>query len=728
LYLIFSDPEVKKLINSKVIVPTNYGLWRLLTESKKIKLPPGFISPGSPDIVDYEQIINKKNTSLYYYLYRDVLLSRKVIGKDDRCFIKNTNKLVFTKYEQIDVSIVIPVYGALELVNQTLLSLYRADIKNCEIICVDDCAPTNSFYDYAMYENIVVVKNKQNMGFSNTCNNGVKHARGKYVLLLNSDTVVCKSAVELAIDKLKSDPKIGIVGSKLLNIDGTVQEAGGIIWSNSNVINFMRGKNNYTPYTEFDRFADYVSGAAFFFSKDFWVKLNGFDKQFSPAYYEDTEICVRAKSKGYKVVYCHDSEIIHAEGGTNGTDIRSGIKSFQEKNKNKFKLLWKNYISKNYAPEGETLLALANGRKIVFYIDHYIPKNGSDAGSKATIHLIDDLIARNYFVIFWPDNLFPDNINRKYLAKKGVLTFYGSEFLGKISIIIDSVESRIEKIFLSRPHISIKYLNQINKNLMSKTVYIGHDIHHERLILEDKLKIKGNLISYTDRLDIQVVRQQEHLLWRSCGEVAYFTKREASHVNKLIGNNCAYVIPLFKKAPVRDIQELTLKKNGFLFVGGFDHHPNRDGLIWLIKGLKDEDEEFKKKITIVGSKIPQDIKNLLRNNKILFFENLSNRELDELYFSTKIVIAPLRFGSGLKGKIVEAIERKIPLIGTTIAYQGLEFTDSVRPVDEVKKFIEKMKFMINNDSACKEEQEAQYIMLNNYFLEASYDNFFKEKK
>ena len=722
LYLIFSDPEVKKLINSKVIVPTNYGLWRLLTESKKIKLPPGFISPGSPDIVDYEQIINKKNTSLYYYLYRDVLLSRKVIGKDDRCFIKNTNKLVFTKYEQIDVSIVIPVYGAMELVNQTLLSLYRADIKNSEIICVDDCAPTNSFYDYTMYENIVVVKNKQNMGFSNTCNNGVKYARGKYVLLLNSDTVVCKSAIENAIVKLRSDKKIGIVGSKLINIDGTIQEAGGVIWSNSNVINFMRGKSNYTPYTEFDRVADYVSGAAFFFCKEFWEKLGGFDKQFTPAYYEDTDICVRAKSKGYKVVYCHDSEIIHAEGGTNGTDLTTGIKSYQEKNKNKFRLLWENYISKNYEKEGEALIALANGRKIIFFVDHYIPKNASDAGSKATINLIDELINRNYFVIFWPDNLYPDDLNRSYLAKKGVLTLYGPEYIDKFAKIISSVEQKIEKILLSRPHISIKYLKHINKELMKKTVYIGHDIHYERMMLEKKIKTSGDYLFFTDNEEINEVRNQEITLWRACNKVAYFTQRECKIVNLMLESKHAVPIPLYKPKSTVSTKQIYTSKNGYLFVGGFDHLPNRDGLLWLISGLKKKNNLINHKITIVGSKIPLDLKKLLNDSNIKYYENVNNNELDRLYSECKIVIAPLRYGSGFKGKVLEGIERGIPVITTSVGYQGFELIDPVMPYDQINNYIEKMIILEKDDEACKIESSAQMKMLDNYFEEARYKN------
>jgi len=725
LYLIFSDPEVKTLINTKLIIPTNYGLWRLLTESKKIKIPDGFISPGSIDVINYENIVEKKNTSLYYYLFRDVLLNRKIINKDDRCFIKNINKIIFNKYENIDLTIVIPIYGAMELLNQTLVSLYRANIKNYEIICIDDCGPTNSSYDYSVYENIVVLRNKQNIGFSNSCNHGVKHAKGKYVLLLNSDTVVCKNAIENAIEKLKTESNTAIVGSKLINLDGTLQEAGGIIWSNANVINFMRGKNNYTSYSEFDRIADYVSGAALFFKKEIWIKLGGFDKQFTPAYYEDTDICVRAKSKGYKVVYCHDSEIIHAEGGTNGTDIRVGIKSYQEKNKNKFRLLWKTYISKNFAPDGKELKALASGRKIVFFIDHYVPKNASDAGSKATIHLVDELISRNYFVIFWPDNLYPDDINRSYLAKKGVLTLYGQGYINKFKNIVESVEKEIEKIFLSRPHISIKYINQINKELMKKTVYIGHDIHYERMNLEQKLK-NNILLFNTDTKEISEVRRQEIFLWKTCAKIAYFTQRETNIVNYITQKNNAVTIPLFKQKKLIKVNSNQKQRNGFLFVGGFDHQPNRDGLLWLIKGLKQNKIKFDNTIKIVGSKIPDDIKDILNKNDIIYYENISNDDLDIIYMNSKIVIAPLRYGSGFKGKVLEAIEKEIPVITTSIGYQGFEILDPIKSYDNVIDFINQMHLLDKNNAVCDKVKRAQSSMLEQYFVTANYKNIFKE--
>lgn len=728
VYLILTDPEVKELITKKVFAPTNYNLWLLLSESKKIALPEKFMARGNSNIVSYSQLLAYRNSVVYYYLFRAVMLGRGLVRKDDRCIIKNVNKITFQKFNKIEVSIIIPVYGAIELLNQCLISLHRSNLQNFEIICVDDCAPSNTPYDYDFYDNIIVVKNDGNQGFSNTCNNGVKHAKGEYVLLLNSDTIVTNGAIENAFAKLKSDPKIGLVGSKLINIDGSVQEAGGVIWSDTRVENFMRGKSSRIPYVEFDRVSGYVSGAALFSTKKTWDELGGFDQKFTPAYYEDTDICVRARSKGYKVYYCHDSEIIHAEGGTNGTDVSTGIKSYQEKNKNKFSLLWKKYIEKTFPPFGDVFGNMANGRKVVVFVDHYIPKQASDAGSKATIHLIDYFIEQNYFVIFWPDNLYPDDENRKILAKKGVMVVYGAEFINKFGSFIRSFESRIEKIILSRPHISIKYIPHIKGALVNKTVYLGHDIHYERMNRENRIRFNKDYIFFVDNDNVKETRKQEVNLWNFCGKVAYFTQREAEIVNRMIGRNKAVAIPLFKDRQA-DFEQVKRSKtrNGFLFVGGFDHQPNKHGLIWLVSGLDKHGKDLYKKITIVGSKIPDDFKRMLSSKGISFFENVTNERLDELYSMAAVVIAPLRYGSGFKGKVLEAIERNIPVVTTSIGYEGFDLQSSVLPCDDVTSFVKQMQLLDVSETDRKKTSRAQSEMLKGYFSIAKYSNIFEGK-
>ena len=724
IYLAFVNPQIKELISKKIISPTNYGLWSYLRELQNISLPERFIASGNSNIVEYRNLEKYKNSALYYNLFRSILLAKNIVDKEDRCIIRNYNKIQFKEYLELEISIIIPVYGSFELLNQCLKSIYRSGLKNYEIICVDDGHPSNTSYDYDIYENIIVVRNNENQGFSLTCNNGIKRAKSDYILLLNSDTLITDGAVESGLLKLKSNSNIALVGSKLLNIDGSLQEAGGVIWSDSRVENFMRSKPIKIPMVEFDRVAGYVSGASMFANKAIWNKLGGFDNKFTPAYYEDTDICVRARSKGYKVYYCHDSEIIHAEGGTNGTNIKSGIKSYQEKNKNKFSLLWKSYNKKAFPAFGDTLGCLANGQKIIVYVDHYIPKIASDAGSKATIHLLDYLIEQGFFVIFWPDNLYPDDENRLVLAKKGVMVIYGSEYINKFGLFIKPIEESIHKIILSRPHISVKYIPHLKGAFVSKTVYLGHDIHYERMKRQNKIKFEDDYIFFADDENIKETRKQEILLWKFCNKVVYFTQRETEIVNKITCDNKGVVIPLFKNINKFSNKNKNKNKrvNGYLFVGGFDHHPNRDGLIWLLNGLEKYQKELIEKLTVVGSRIPEDLKQVLRNKKVTHFENISDVRLDELYNETTVVVAPLRFGSGFKGKVLEAIERGIPVVTTSIGYEGLVLTPEITPFNEIKNFIDHLSQLISSEELRNKISDAQSKMLKNYFSIAKYEN------
>jgi glycosyltransferase involved in cell wall biosynthesis len=305
------------------------------------------------------------------------------------------------------------------------------------------------------------------------------------------------------------------------------------------------------------------------------------------------------------------------------------------------------------------------------------------------------------------------------------MVVYGAEFINKFGAFTRSFESQIEKIILSRPHISIKYIPQIKGDLIKKTVYLGHDIHYERMNREKKMTFDKNYMFFSDTQIVKEVRKQEVSLWNYCNKVAYFTKREADIVNSITGQDKAVVIPLFKNR-LHNYEKIKSpkKKGGFLFVGGFDHQPNRDGLLWLLNGLELHGKEFFKYLTIVGSKIPDDVKKILSLKDVAFFENATNERLDEIYAATAVVIAPLRYGSGFKGKVLEAVERGIPVITTSIGYEGFNLTPSIKPCDDIKLFVQQMYLLHKNDDERKKTSSAQSAMLEDYFSVAKYQNIF----
>lgn len=167
---------------------------------------------------------------------------------------------------------------------------------------------------------LIIVENKKNLGYAKANNQGIKKAKGKYILLLNSDTIVKKEALGKLLRFAKETPDAGVVGTKLLNIDGSLQPS---------CFNFPTIRNAIKQYWLgekglFEKFAppsnkpaevDAVVGAVFLITAKALKEVGILDERYF-AYFEDIDYCRQTWKKGLKVYYLPTSEIIHYHGAT----------------------------------------------------------------------------------------------------------------------------------------------------------------------------------------------------------------------------------------------------------------------------------------------------------------------------------------------------------------------------------------------------------------------------
>ena len=115
-----------------------------------------------------------------------------------------------------------------------------------------------------------------------------------------------------------------------------------------------------------------------------------------------------------------------------------------------------------------------------------------------------------------------------------------------------------------------------------------------------------------------------------------------------------------------------------LFVGGFSHPPNVDGICWFVEDILPLVREKRPgvKLHIVGSN-PSDAVQDLQSEYVVVYGYLSDEELGELYRRVRQVIVPLRFGAGVKGKVLEAIQENVPLVTTSIGAEGIPDAENV---------------------------------------------------
>jgi GT2 family glycosyltransferase len=204
------------------------------------------------------------------------------------------------------------------LTMQALSSLRDNFPGTIQLILVDSGSTDETQFLERYVRGVQVLRFDSNLGFVRACNAALMLASAATVLYLNNDVELAPGAVAAALDRLTLDRQIGAVGGKIIRSHGLLQEAGCIIWRDGTTLGYMRDASPLTPEANFVRDVDYCSAVFLLVRAAPLRGLGGFDEAFTPAYFEDTDLCVRLRQAGYRIVYDPSVVVHHLEYGTSG--------------------------------------------------------------------------------------------------------------------------------------------------------------------------------------------------------------------------------------------------------------------------------------------------------------------------------------------------------------------------------------------------------------------------
>lgn len=588
----------------------------------------------------------------------------------DNALARNGLRIAFAPSSDPDVSVVIVSRNASDVLGLTLYRLACLQAyAGCtfEVILVDNASEERTQALLDRLDGIRLIRNSTNVGFGPACNAGAEVARGRYLLFLNPDIELMPGAIGALIEPF-ADATVGIVGAHLVFPGGYLQECGAFFRDDAQVTHpYGRGNTNpFLPEGAFQRDVGYVSGAVLCMGRAFFDELGGFDDLFAPAYFEDTDLCVRCLQAGRRVVYQPLAGAIHFENAT--TPQRSEVETLIDRNRARFLERHRSWLFPQAgAPPRFGDRSFDQWALRVLYIDDAVPHVDLGAGMPRANFIVTIMAQLGYHVTIYPVYRSDAELAQRYRDLPNTVEILEAEEVAGLVRVIDERRDHYDVVWVSRPH----NINLFCQVFQDKDLSI-RDFAPKRLIFDAEA-----LFSLRDFLEMTLRDGQgiaAQLTTQARRETRNFV--QADHVvcvsdaeARLIGSyGVSNVVTLGHAFELRERAYPGFEgRKGFLFIGSLDHElsPNVDSLIWFLDAVWPAVRRaiVATELVIVG-KITPEIRKRLDAPGVTVLGRIPDP--DPYFGRARVCIAPTRFAAGIPHKVHAAVAQGLPCLVTPI--------------------------------------------------------------
>ena len=556
----------------------------------------------------------------------------------------------------------------------------------------------------------VVMKSRVNLGYGGGVNLGVRHSNGRYVVLLNDDTEVDPDWLVRLIETAERRPTAGAVGGTSLFFDGSIQEAGNIVWADGSTVKVGRDLPAGSSKYDYERRVDYCGGSSLLVRRECWDRLGGMDAElYYPAYYEDTDFCLRlATELGLEVWYQPRSVLRHHESAATNSHFRAFL--FQ-RNKEVFVKRWSKLLATRNQPAPEDAKAVeaaawraAGARERVLLIDDQVADPSIGSGYPRMIETIRQLVADGFQLTIWT-SLVDGAHHTTEMSQLGVQVLDGY-LEAHLEELLRDTFAPYSLVIVSRPHNFERFVPVV-RSVMPETpiVYDAEALFHRRIQRQAALALDESAKAALKQ-EADSMRLLEGEIAASADGLISISKDEADFLSQF--SSCDVVVhgPLLSGIPPTAAGFADRADIAFVAGwGGGAKSPNVDALAWFVHEVMPKvlARVPYARLRVTGIRPPLEAR-VLAGPTVEFLGGVDS--LEELYGAIRVAIVPMRYGAGVKIKTVEALQYGVPTVATTIGAEGVptDVPDALLVDDDAEGFAIKVAALLDEASTWELQQ------------------------
>ncbi len=583
--------------------------------------------------------------------------------------------LRFPSVDEPLVSVVMVTYGNWALARRALEALLQNTSPVYELIVFDSASPDETPARLSEeVEGATVLLHGANIGFGPGSNHGATHTRGRYLLFLNPDTRVLSGWLEPLLQALESDPTVGAAVPMLVNPDGSVQEAGSVVDSVGWTHALGAGGSPDDFEHRFRREVDYGSAACMLVEREIFNEMGGFDPAYGVGYFEDVDLSFRLKERGLRTIYEPRSRVVHERHGS-GTSLKA--RRQMEANRSVFYERWSDRLSKRpnliELPANPSRLVAARDSEVadrILVIDDRVPYHDRGSGDPRMAKMLTELV-----------ELWPEARITLAAADGREAEHYAEPLLAQgIEVVAPPIDWG--RWFESRTfHYSAAIVSRgsniwrFDQLLRSTQPQALRAFDTEALAFRRLERMVGfqTDASEASRVSAEAVnsRQVELGALQESAVVFAVSEEEAQFIAEVAPGKPTFVLPNWVETVSSPVG--FAERSDLLFFGGFlagPGSPNEDALLHLVNDvmpiLWERAPELR--LHVVGAD-PTPTVNALHGERVNVVGFVDDPT--EWLSKTRLHVSPMRFGAGIKLKLLDTIAAGQPFVTTAVGAEGL---------------------------------------------------------